>query len=110
VASILPASEDSHRFNDYGISRDWLLWIRRLKVRNPRVGVVGSVKKIDADRSPAGGPVGMTDGPRVSAVVMIAGALLIQVFMPFGPKEPVPQPAARPGAQTEMAPKPSALR
>jgi DHA2 family multidrug resistance protein-like MFS transporter len=54
--------------------------------------------------------VGMTDGLRVSAVVMIAAALLVGVFIPSGTKEPVPQPAARPGAQTEMALKPSALR
>jgi DHA2 family multidrug resistance protein-like MFS transporter len=46
---------------------------------------------------------GMTDVLRVSAVVMIAGALLVAVFMPSGAKEPAPQPAAHPGARTEAA-------
>jgi hypothetical protein len=52
----------------------------------------------------------MTDVLRVSAVVMIAGALLVGMFMPSGAKEPVPQPAARQGAPTKVALKPSALR
>jgi hypothetical protein len=50
--------------------------------------------------------IGMTDVLRVSAVVMIAGALLVGVFMPSGTKEPVAQPAARPGAQIEVALRP----
>ncbi len=54
--------------------------------------------------------IGMTDVLRVSAVVMIAGALLVRVFMPSGTKEPMQQSAARRGAQTEQALKPSALR
>jgi MFS family permease len=53
---------------------------------------------------------GMTDVLRVSAVVMIAGALLVGVLMPSGAKELVPQSAARPGAETELALKPSASR
>jgi EmrB/QacA subfamily drug resistance transporter len=54
--------------------------------------------------------IGMTDVLRVSAVFMIAGALLVGVFMSSGTKEPGPLRAARPGAQTEVALKPSALR
>jgi len=46
---------------------------------------------------------GMTDVLRVSAVVMIAGALLVGLFMPSGTKEPVPQAATRPGAQNPPA-------
>jgi EmrB/QacA subfamily drug resistance transporter len=53
---------------------------------------------------------GMTDVLRVSAVVMIAGALLAAVLMPSRTKELVPQPAVRPGAQTEAAWNPSASR
>ena len=54
--------------------------------------------------------VGMTDGLRVSAVVMIAGALLVGMLMPSRTKEPVPQPTARSAAQAEMALNQSALR
>ena len=53
---------------------------------------------------------GMTDVLRVSAAVMIAGALLVAVLMPSRTKELVPQPAVRPGAQTETALNPSASR
>jgi DHA2 family multidrug resistance protein-like MFS transporter len=54
--------------------------------------------------------IGMSDVLRVSAVVMIAGALLVGVFMPSGTKEPMQQSAARRGAQTEVALTPSASR
>jgi DHA2 family multidrug resistance protein-like MFS transporter len=46
---------------------------------------------------------GMTDVLRVSAVVMIAGALLVGVFMPSGAKEPAPQTDAHPSARTGAA-------
>ncbi len=54
--------------------------------------------------------LGMTDVLRVSAVIMIAGALLVGVFMPSGTTEFVPQRATLPGAQTELALTPSAQR
>jgi hypothetical protein len=52
----------------------------------------------------------MTDVLRVSAVVMIAGALLVAVLMPSRTKGLVSQPAVRPGAQIETARNPSASR
>ncbi len=54
--------------------------------------------------------IGMTDVLRVSAVIMIAGALLVGVCMPTQTTEFVPQRATRPGAQTELALTPSAQR
>jgi DHA2 family multidrug resistance protein-like MFS transporter len=53
---------------------------------------------------------GMTDVLRMSAVVMIAGALLVAVLMPSRTKELVVQRAVRPSAQTETARNPSASR
>ncbi len=53
--------------------------------------------------------VGMTDVLRVSAGIMVAGALLIATFMPTRTKAAVQQPATRESAQAEMALKPSRL-